>query len=631
MTNGREPVSFRKSLNLVMRPAGELIPQAPSPASPQPRQARFRIGPFARHPVTVHLAVLIGFILAGAAATWPRAAYLFDHRLPATRDGGSYVWGFWWMARQAEHFSDPWLTHFIAAPVGAQLGLHALMPLPGVLMIPITVTLGPSVSYNLLTALLPGLLCYATYRVARLWLPSQVGAIAAGAFFGLSSMMSWRSFYHLNLAAGVLFFPLALEAAVRFRRRPGWRQALILGLVVGGGLLTDQEMGVLALIVAVLALLPWLLRRPVIAKLWPAVLAAVVAGGFASLQIIAIVHQTRSGGASSPLPALGLSYVQGGIRLGELFTLSPWVSDLGLKGSPLVYHGSTGDGIPTFGLVLTVVALLGLVLARRRPGAWLLALLWLGCAVLALGPVLKIGTHVFIPDAHVLDGQRVSYVLPYTWFIRLPGLSGFREAGRITMLGILPAALLGGAAVDWLRFHAAPAIVVVGLLGILDAGWSGSPLIGTMPTALPALDRPIAADHSSSIVVDIPYGVRGGTNFTGSGFDPEAQVLETADGHARAVGFISRVPEPTVTALNNHAFYVRLIATQWWGNQNTPAELAAARLDARRMDVGWVLVWNWPGIQRPAVIQYLRETGFRFAYAADGVQVYRPAIPSPGH
>ena len=631
VTNGKEPGGFRKNLNLVMPPAGEETPPAPSPAAPQPRRAGSRFGRVARHPVTIHLAVLAGFIIAGAAAIWPRAADLFDHRLPATRDAGSYVWGFWWMARQAEHFSDPWLTHYIAAPAGAQLGLHALMPLPGVLMIPITVTLGPSVSYNLLTALLPGLLSYAAYRVARLWLPSQVGAIAAGAFFGLSSVLAWRSFYHLNLAAGVLFFPLALEAAVRLRRRPGWRQALVLGLVVGGGLLTDQEMGVLALIVAALALLPWLLRRPAVARLWPAALAAVVAAAFASLQIIAIVHQTKSGGASSPVPALGLSYVQGGVSPGELFTLTPWVNNLGLKGSPLVYHASTGDGIPSFGLVLSVVALLGLVLARRRRGAWLLALLWLGCAVLALGPVLKFGTHVYVPDAHLLDGQRVSYVLPYTWFIRLPGLSGFREAGRITMLGILPAALLGGAAVDWLRYHAAPAIVLVGLLGILDAGWYGTPLIGTMPTALPAVDRPIAADHSSSIVVDIPYGVRGGTNFTGSGFDPEAQVLETADGHPRAVGFISRVPEPTVTALNKHAFYVRLIATQWWGNQNTPAELAAARLDARRMDVGWVVVWNWPGIKRPAVIQYLRETGFRLAYTADGVQVYRPVSASPGH
>ena len=151
-----------------------------------------------------------------------------------------------------------------------------------------------------------------------------------------------------------------------------------------------------------------------------------------------------------------------------------------------------------------------------------------------------------------------------------------------------------------------------------------------MPTALPALDRPIAADHSGSIVVDVPYGVRGGTNFTGSGFDPEAQVLETADGHPRAVGFISRVPEPTVAGLNRHTFYVRLIATQW-GSQNTPAELAAARLDARRMDVGWVLVWNWPGVQRPAVIRYLLQTGFRFAYTADGVQVYRPSSVLAGH
>ena len=60
------------------------------------------------------------------------------------------------------------------------------------------------------------------------------------------------------------------------------------------------------------------------------------------------------------------------------------------------------------------------------------------------------------------------------------------------------------------------------------------------------------------------------------------------------------------------------------GNRNTPAQLAAARLDARHMNVGWVLLWNWQGGQRPDMIRYLRETGFRFDYAADGVKVYRP-------
>ena len=97
---------------------------------------------------------------------------------------------------------------------------------------------------------MPGLLGYAMYRAARLWLPSQAGAIAAGAFFGLSSMLTWRSWYHLNLAVGVLFLPMALEAAVRLTRRPGWRPAVVLGAVVGGALLTDQEIAVLVVILA---------------------------------------------------------------------------------------------------------------------------------------------------------------------------------------------------------------------------------------------------------------------------------------------------------------------------------------------------------------------------------------------
>jgi hypothetical protein len=572
--------------------------------------------------VAVHAAVLASFIAAGIAVSWPRASYLAG-RLPATRDSGSYVWGFWWVAHQVEHLGNPWFTRYIAAPTGTQLGLHALLPLPGVLMMPVTIFFGPSASYNLLSIALPGLLCYATYRAARLWLPSQAGAIAAGAFFGLSSMLTWRSWYHLNLAAGVLFFPLALEAAVRLRRRPGWRQALVLGVVLGAALLTDQEMAVLALIVAGLALAPWLLRHPSAGKLGAAALAGVVAGLVASPQIVSVIQQTRSGGATSPLHPLATSYVVSGVQVPNMFALSPRVNGVGLGGLPVVYSGPTGDGVPTFGLVLSVLAVLGLVLAWRNRGAWMLALLWLGCIALALGSVLKVGTHVFIPDAHLLNGQRVSQVLPFTWFVRLPGLSGFREASRITMLGLLPAAMLGGAAVDWLRYHAAPVIIVVAALGAVEAGWSGNSSIGSMPAALPALDRPIAADHSRSIVVDIPYGIRGGTNFTGSGFDPEAQVLATADGHPRAVGFISRVPAPTVAGLSAHPFYARLVATQD-GGSNTRADLAAARLDARQMGIGWVLLWNPQGGQSPAIAAYLRQTGFRFDYAADGVRVYRP-------
>jgi hypothetical protein len=229
--------------------------------------------------------------------------------------------------------------------------------------------------------------------------------------------------------------------------------------------------------------------------------------------------------------------------------------------------------------------------------------------------------------------------------VQVPGLSGFREAGRLAELGLLPAALLAGAAVDWLRQHPAPAlgvpaIVVVAAAGLLEAGWSGNlpasvmPAayrVGVMPTALPALDRPLAASRPGSIVVDFPFGICGGIPTYGAQFPPEAQVLATADGHPRAVGFIARVPAPTIAGVSRHAFYAGLVRIWRGRTRNSAAQVATARLDARAMHVGWVLVWPQhhlvAGRQvpfwNPGVISYLARTGFRPAYQADGVLVYR--------
>jgi len=607
--------------------AGSILPGLPLHQRParSPLERGRAVGvALVRHPVSIHLTILTGFLLAGIAVTWPRAADL-SGQMPATRDAGSYIWGFWWVAHQLEHLSNPWFSHYIAAPVGASLGLHALLPLPDVLMLPVTVAFGPAIAYNLLSIAIPGLSSYAMYRVGRLWLPSQAGAIAAGACFGLSSLLTWRAWYHLNLAAGALLLPVALEVTVRLTRRPCRRQAVIAGLVVGGAVLTDQEMSVLVISLTALALLPWLLGRPVVAKLRLLALVAIVAGLLASPQIIAIASQMRSGGASSPAYALGTNYVETGVKLNSMFALSPRVRDFGLGGFGIVYRGAMGDGIPTYGLVLSVLALVGLLMCRRRRSARLLALLWFGSSALALGPVLKIAAHRFVPLAETLDGHRVSAIMPYTWFVQLPGMSGFREASRMMMLGILPTALLAGAGVERLRKRAAPAVVVVAALAALEFGWSGNRAIGTLPTALPAVDRPIAADHSKSIVVDVPYGIRGGTNFTGGSFDPDAQVLATVDGHPRAVGYISRVPAPTLAGLEKDAFYVRLMAAQR-GYLSTPTELAVARQNARRLNIGWVLLWRWPGGHSATVTRYVRATGFRLDYSADGVWVYRATV-----
>lgn len=625
-----------------------------------PRPARWRRlasagRAVADRPVARHLLLLVCYLAAGIAVTWPRATYLTDGKLQATRDAGTYVWDFWWMAHSVLHLSNPWFTRAITAPVGVQLGYHALMPLEGVVMLPVTLLFGPSVSYNLLSILMPGLLCYAMYRAAKLWLRSETGAIAAGGFFGLSSIMAWHAWYQLNLAAGALFLPLALEAAVRLRRNPSRRQAIILGVIAAGGLLTDQESAVLMLIVIGGTLLPWLagplLRRvrllpwrprrpapatggpPWLRRLAVTGLATAVALVLASPQIAAMAAQSHAGGTTFPAGAVATDYALSGANLAGIFAVSPHATRLGLTAlTPISYRGPVLDGVLTFGLVVSVLGLLGLAVSWRRRSAWLLALLWLASAAVALGSVLRVGVHSYTPLAVVWHGVHLSAVMPYTWFVRIPGMAGFREAARLTMLGILPASLLAGAAVDWLRYHIAPLLIPVLVLGALEAGWAGNIGLGTMPTALPAIDRPIAADHSSSIVVDVPFGVRGGVPLPdeGAAFDPESEVLATADGHPRAVGYLSRLPQPTLAAIRREPFYAGLLTAQ--GQQLSTAEantgtgsdaalIAAARRSARRMNVGWVIVWH----SSPGILRYLAKTGFRLDYSAGGALVYRPS------
>ncbi|MGN6174994.1 MAG: hypothetical protein ACTHPS_18915 [Streptosporangiaceae bacterium] len=619
---------------------------------------------FAAHPLVRQAVLLLVFIAAGVAVTWPLATDLPSGRLPSSRDTASYVWGFWWVAHQVTHLGNPWFTSQMAAPVGVQLGFHTLIPLPGLLLTPVTLIFGPSASYNLLVLITPGLLCYAMYRAARLWLPSATGAIAAGAFFGLSAMLTQQDWYHVNIALGAVFLPMALEASVRLRRTPGLRQAVILGLVMGAAVLTDQESAVLAAIVTGLTLLPWLVRHPSWAKLRPAALAVVIGTVVASPQLLvmaqeAVFAHARGGLAIDP-HLLAVSYKQYGIGLPGMFTPTPRVADFGLHGlaGPFL-HGRDNEGLPMFGTLLTALALFGLAVSWRRRSAWLLAALWAGCAVLALGTSLWIGKHQYLPLAQTWHDVRVSGLMPYTWFVRIPGLASFRNADRLAILGLVPAALLAGAAVNWFRYHAKAVLVVVLALGILEAGYSGNAKVRSMPTSYPKVDAGIAADHSGSIVVDIPFGLRGGIPVYGSPFFAKALVMATADGHPRAIAYTSRSPKYAISAIEAHPFYRYLNLMQHqrpmvcpWalpapgtlrpGHQEeatgcpltvgvaplhplklSPAQVAAARRDASRMNVGWAVVWKRNISISGFVLAYLKATGFSYCHRDGNVLVYR--------
>jgi hypothetical protein len=180
-----------------------------------------------------------------------------------------------------------------------------------------------------------------------------------------------------------------------------------------------------------------------------------------------------------------------------------------------------------------------------------------------------------------------------------------------------------------------------------------------MPASYSAADRGIAADHSSSIVVDLPFGLRGGIPVYGVPFFAKALVMATEDGHPRAIAYTSRVPLPTISAINRHAFYADLIRVQhaaplacpWWrplaataGCYQPPGvypsepilltqgQLAAAARDAASMHIGWAVVWKRNNSVNDFVEPFLRETGFRFAYRTcgkDSVLIYQRTAATP--
>jgi hypothetical protein len=163
-------------------------------------------------PAAVHLLILACYLVAGIIATWPRATQLGSGKVPDTTDTAQYVWNFWWLAHCVTHLQNPWLTKYMGAPFGVQLGFNTLMPLPCLLLVPVTLAFGPAASFTLMIIVLPGLLCYAMYRLARLWVTTQIAAIAAGALFGLATMLVWQDEAHVTFAAAEVFLPLTLEA-----------------------------------------------------------------------------------------------------------------------------------------------------------------------------------------------------------------------------------------------------------------------------------------------------------------------------------------------------------------------------------------------------------------------------------
>jgi hypothetical protein len=160
-----------------------------------------------------------------------------------TRDHAQFLFFFQHAAHAVTHLQNPLFTPLLGSPYGVNLMANTAFLGMAVPLIPVTLTLGPGVSYALaLTIALAGTAA-AWYVVLRRHVTANRGvAFAAAAVAGFSPGMVGHGNGHPNISAQFLL-PFIVSAVIRLPTTPHpLRSGLVLGLLVAGQVFLNEEL-----------------------------------------------------------------------------------------------------------------------------------------------------------------------------------------------------------------------------------------------------------------------------------------------------------------------------------------------------------------------------------------------------
>jgi hypothetical protein len=413
-------------------------------------------------------------------------------------DPSSIVWFLRWWPYALSHGVNPFVTHVVWAPSGANLAGTTSIPGLALLGTPLTLSLGPIATYNLLFLLAPALSAWTAYLLCRHLTRSTLPSLVGGYVFGFSTYELSKMLGHLNLAfvalvpLCVLFVLQRLEGTITPPRFVALLTAtLVFQFLISTEIfLTMTLFGSLALLAAVLLLVRGGRWKPLAAT-----------GGW-----ILVAYA-----ASAVILAPYLFYVLKGISQDPIYDFYPrlystdllsfvvptsltrfgWESFAGLTGK---FSGNIGEQGSYVGLPL--IAIVGLFLWRERRtfAAKLFPIILAAVLLATLGPKL-----------HVAGDEKVS--LPWKPLSTLP-LVKFALPGRFMLFAFVVFAVLvslwlaSARTSAWAKWTLVPAAVL-----FLLPNWRGA--FYNSPVSIPAffedgLYRQYLAPDEITIV--IPYG-----------------------------------------------------------------------------------------------------------------------------
>jgi len=141
--------------------------------------------------------------------------HLSDRYVGIGTDPGLFIFFFEWWRYVFTHHVNPFFTYLQWAPSGANLAWATCIPLFGVCAIPLTTTLGPIATFNLMVLLCPALAAWTAFLLCRYLSSSFWAALMGGYAFGFSPYMLAHLLGHLTV---LMMFPAPLMVLVTLRR-----------------------------------------------------------------------------------------------------------------------------------------------------------------------------------------------------------------------------------------------------------------------------------------------------------------------------------------------------------------------------------------------------------------------------
>src|SRR5688572_14407128 len=200
------------------------------------------------------LAVVLGYVVAVCAFTWPLPLHLGTHFTgDPGGDTGVYVWNQWVFHQELVEGHNPLTTEKILSLTSrVDLTQHNYTAFLNLLALPLISSLGIVASFNvvfLLVSVLNALFAYGLAR--RATAASRPEAFLAGLVFAWAPAMVARTTGHFSLVAAAAL-PAFLWCLTNAERSRTAKDAALVGLCMAWAALSDAYYGVYCLMIAIL-------------------------------------------------------------------------------------------------------------------------------------------------------------------------------------------------------------------------------------------------------------------------------------------------------------------------------------------------------------------------------------------